>query len=171
MILFFTRAQLESRMGSRKIKRLLDDNQDGLADTDAVNQLRADASSKVRSYIEPMGVMPTIEALFNQTSGELLNGKKLPDELVRLALDVAVALAAQRHPEVMRQDWRQLMEQVDKDLCKLRDGKTSLGGGTQGGVATPESQVQGGTVVIADDGSGTEEDERVARWSEMGDFG
>lgn len=172
MIYFFTKAQLENRLSKKKIARIYDDNVDGNADTDAVNQLRADASSKVRSYLEPMGIMTSLEALFNQETGELLPGKVLPDEIVRLSLDVAVALAAQRHPEVMRQDWRELMKQADADLCKLRDGKTSLGGGTQGGAETPESELQGATVTLgnAEVVSTAVDGDQEGRFGNMGDF-
>ncbi len=170
MIYFFTKKQLEARMSAKRVQRIFDDNADGSVDTDPVNQLRADASSKVRSFLEPMGTFASIVLLFNQTTGELLTGKILPEEVVRLALDVAVALACQRHPEVMRQDWVKLMDQVDKDLAKLRDGKTSLGGGMQGGVETPETLVQGAVAVYADDGRCTDEDERTAHFGDMGDF-
>lgn len=171
MIYFFTKAQLEARMSVKRVKRLYDDDADGNADTDPVNQLRADASSKVRSFLEPMDLFTDkIAALFNQTTGELLTGKVLPDEVTRLALDAAVALACQRHPEVMRQDWVKLMEQVDRDLAKLRDSKTSLGGGTQGGVDTPTETWDDPSVQFPDNSQGTPEAERGERWSKMGDF-
>lgn len=172
MIFFITKTQFENRIGAKRVKRLYDDNSDGTADTDPVNQLRADASSKVRSYLEPMGIMDSLVALFNQTTGELLTGKVLPDEVIRLTLDVAVALAAQRHPEVMRQDWRLLMQQCDADLKALREGKTSLGGGTQGSVATPESEIQGATVIVGDSSavSCAEDGDAEGRFGDMGDF-
>ena len=170
MIYFFTKAQLEARLSKKKVKRIYDDNSDGTADTDPVNQLRADASSKVRSYLEPLGIMASLEALFNQTTGELLSGKVLPDEIVRLALDVGVALAAQRHPEVMRQDWTLLMKQADADLCKLRDGKTSLGGGTQGSVATPQSEIQGSVVGRPSREDDPDDSRPAQQWGDMGDF-
>jgi hypothetical protein len=171
MIFFFTKAQFEARISAKRVKRLYDDDADGNADTNPVNRLRADASAKVRSYLEPMDLFTAkIEALFDQATGELLTGKILPDEVTRLALDAAVALACQRHPEVMRQDWVKLMEQVDKDLARLRDGKTSLGGGTQGGVATPDSSWDDPTAVFPADSSATEEADRETRWGKMGDF-
>lgn len=170
MIYFFTKAQFEARLSAKKVKRIYDDNSDGVADVDPVNQLRADATSKVRSYIEPMGIMTTLLPLFNQTTGEVLTNSVLPDEIIRLSLDVGVALAAQRHPEVMRQDWRLLMEQCDKDLARLRDGKTSLGGGTQGGVATPPTEIQGATATFPADTAGTAEADRTSVFGKMGDF-
>lgn len=175
MIYLFTKKQLEDRISSKKVKRLYDDNSDGNADQDPVNQLRADASSKVRSFLEPMGIMTSIVLLFDQTTGELLPNKVVPEEIVRLSLDVGVALAAQRHPEVMRQDWTLLMKQCDTDLGNLRSGKTSLGGGTQGGVDTPETALHGGVVGVP---GATPEAQRSddpcvpdGKWSKMGDYG
>jgi len=170
MIYFFTKAQFENRISAKKVKRLYDDNSDGNADTDPVNQLRADASSKVLSYLEPMGIVPGLTLLCNGSTGELLPSAVFPSEIVRLSLDVAVALACQRHPEVMRQDWTILMKQCDADLCKLRDGKTSLGG------APHETVLHGGVVGIPG-----EEPQAVSRitdtfrsggkWGDTGDFG
>ncbi len=168
MIFFVTKTHIENRLSVKRLRRICDDNSDGAADTDPVNQLRADASSKVRSYLEPMGMMGALAALFNESTGELLSGKIVPDEIVRLTLDVVTALCAQRHPEVMRMDWRTLMEQCDKDLSRLRDGKTSLGGGTQGGIATPETAVQEAVAIFPDDG--TAEGDRAGRWDDMGGF-
>lgn len=170
MIFFVTKAHIENRLSVKRLKRICDDNSDGTADTDPVNQLRADASSKVRSYLEPMGMMVALAAMFNEATGELLSGKVVPEEIVRLTLDVVAALCAQRHPEVMRMDWRTLMEQCDKDLSRLRDGKTSLGGGTQGGDATPETALQEAVAVFPDDGTDAADAERAARWDDMGTF-
>lgn len=170
MIYFFTKAQFENRISAKKVKRLYDDNSDGNADTDPVNQLRADASSKVRSYLEPMGIMPSLVAMCNAATGELLPLGSFPEEIVRLSLDVAVALACQRHPEVMRQDWTLLMKQCDADLCKLRDGKTSLGGN-----GAPETALHGGVVgVVGAYPEGQRKDDPCVpsgRWSDTGDYG
>jgi hypothetical protein len=179
MIYFFTKAQLEARISKKKLQRIYDDNRDGASDEDPVKQLRADASSKVCSYLEPMGITKKVEALFDLTTGELLPGKTLPMELPRLALDAAEALAAKRHPEVMRQDWVLLMKQVDTDLGKVRDGKTSLGAGWEVGgtaVQVPQSELQGGLVGIpgeSPEGRRHQDGGAVSggRWKDMGDFG
>lgn len=129
MILFFTKALLEGRLSVKRVQRIFDDDNDGVVDSDPLMQLRRDASSKVASYLEPIGLMPRLEALVNPTTGELLApASGFPEEVVRLALDVAVALACQRFPEIMRQDWQTLMAQAEKDLDRLRTNKTSLGG-------------------------------------------
>jgi len=146
MILFFTQAQLEARLSAKRVQRIFDDNNDGVPDKNPVAQIRQDASSKVASYLEPIGLTPTLEALVNLTTGELLDPTKgFPEEVVRLGLDVAVALACQRFPEVMRQDWQTLMAQAEKDLVSLRMGKTSLGG-----QSAPEATNLGGAIRSGD---------------------
>lgn len=175
MIYFFTKKQLENRLSAKRVKRVYDDNRDGNADSDPINQLRADATSKVRSYLAPMGIMPALEALFDQVTGELLTDKILPEEVVRLALDQAHVYAAQRFPEQWKLDWLVMQKQVDKELCDLRDGKTSLGGGFQGGVATPETSLHGGVVGVpgADPEAQRSNDPCVigGKWSDLGDYG
>ena len=157
MILFFTRAQLEARLSAKRVQRFFDDNNDGTPDLDTIAQIRQDASSKVAGYLEPIGLMTTFATLVNATTGELLDpAKGFPEEVVRLSLDVATALSAQRFPEIMRTDWEKLMTQAEKDLCNLRDGKTSLGG-----QSAPEAVNVGGVSIaqtnniIGDSGNGT----------------
>lgn len=165
MILFFTQAQLEGRISVKRLKRVLDDDDDGEADTNAVLGLRRDASSKVASYLEPLGVMATYATYVNSSTGELLDANAMPfhAEVVRLGLDVAVALAAQRFPEVYRMDWRALMEQAELELQNLREGVTSLGGG-----GAPEVVNQGATVLSGN--TTTQEAETQRFFDDMGDY-
>lgn len=137
MIYLFTKAQLEAHMGTRKVKRIYDENADGLADTDPVNQLRANASSKVLSLLE---VTAQIEALFNLTSGEPLTADTVPQELVRLALNFADAMACKRHPELWRQDWKVLMTYAEEEAAKVRDGQSSLGESSAPAAVTPSAE-------------------------------
>lgn len=111
---YFTKAQLEARISAKTVREILDDNNDGNVDTDAVDQIRKDATSKVDGYLAALGILP-------------LDPNNIPYEVTRLTLDVAVALAAQRHPEVMRKDWVALMKQAETDLKMLRENKTLLG--------------------------------------------
>lgn len=106
---------LERRMSPKTLKRIFDDNNVGNSDNDSVEALLADAEAKVNSYLAPLGILPLTDPI--------------PPEVTRLDLDVAVAYAAQRHPEAVavNHDWMKLMEQAEKDLCRLRDGKTMLG--------------------------------------------
>jgi hypothetical protein len=67
----------------------------------------------VASYLRPIYDLTTVAA-------------SPPHEVVRLTLDVAYAMAAQRYPEVVRVDWLPLMQAAEKDLGRLRDGTTRL---------------------------------------------
>lgn len=146
--LFFTKAQLEARISAKVVRQIFDDNNDGTADTDPIDQLRADASSKVESYVAAILTLPL---------------SPVPPELVRLSLDVAVALAAQRHPEIVRQDWQKLMKQAEDDLCRLRDGKTVLG--------PPPAPIPANHGAHLVDGDASRVDEDTQRfWDDMGDY-
>lgn len=111
-----TRKQLENRLGREVVQRIYDDNNDGVADADPINQVLSDASSKVR------GGLP----LYNPDDLTPANAL-LTDELRRLALDAAVAMTAQRHPGYTKYNWVELMEQIDADLDRIRKGQASLG--------------------------------------------
>lgn len=106
--------QFRRRIGPDAIARVFDDDGDGIEDYPAAQQCLDDASAKVDSYLSALGVLPLSEPY--------------PHEVVRLELDIAVAYAAQRFPEAMpHHDWYKMMDQAEKDLCRLRDGKTMLG--------------------------------------------
>ena len=124
---FVTQKQLEDRLSATTVQRIYDDNRDGVADTDPVAQLLADASSKVAGRLR--GVY-TIAQLVAATC----------HELVRVTLDVAVAMAAQRHPEVVRRDWEPLMRQADKDVTAIRLDDASL---DTDGAPEPKANVGG----------------------------
>lgn len=108
------KAQLESRLSKTTLRRIYDDDNDGAADTDPIAGLIRDASSKVLSYLGPDYDIDSLDPA--QT-----------DELVRLSLDIAQAMAAQRHPEYVRVDGFKLMTQAMADLKLLRQGFTNLG--------------------------------------------
>jgi hypothetical protein len=130
---FITKAQLEKRLSSIIVKRIYDDDNDGVADTDPLDQLCMDASSKVRGKLGPV---------YNP---DLLDSATV-DEIRRITLDQAHAMAAQRFPEVLRIDGFRLMEQADKDLKALRIGDANLG---VNGSPEPAANV-GGTVTSGD---------------------
>jgi phage gp36-like protein len=110
---YITQAQLENRLSATRVARIYDDNRDGSADANPIAQLIADASGKVASYLRGSYDLDTVAA-------------STPNEVVRLTLDVAFAMAAQRHPEVVRVDWQPLMQAAEKDLERLRKGETRL---------------------------------------------
>lgn len=116
-----TEAQFENRLGREVVARIYDDNNDGVADANPVIQLLEDASSKVRGAIGP--VFDSLQLTAANSSDA--------SELRRITLDVAVAMAAQRHSGYVRYNWRDLMEQADKDLKMLRTGMSNLGGTLQ----------------------------------------
>lgn len=111
-----TKKQLENRLGREVVEKIYDDNNDGVADTDPLQQLLSDASSKVR------GGLP----LYNPDDLTPANAL-LTDELRRLALDAAFAMAAQRHSGYINRNWKELMDQVDADLERVRKGQATLG--------------------------------------------
>jgi hypothetical protein len=107
--------QLEARLSATGVTRLYDDDNDGEADDEPIAQLCRDASSKVRGKLGPVYDPDNITA-------------DAADEVVRVALDQAFAMAVQRFPEVMKfHDWEKLMAQADKDLKELRNGMANLG--------------------------------------------
>lgn len=110
----FTQEQLEARLSATTVKRIYDDANNGSADSNAIIQLQRDASSKVRTVLG---------AVYDP---DLLTPATL-DEVVRLALDVAQAMAAQRHPEYVRIDGFKLMKQATDDLELIRKGLSNLG--------------------------------------------
>lgn len=131
-----TQKQIENRVSKLVLARLLDDDEDGNADTDAVTQLRLDSSGKAASCLAQ--VYP-IDELRGMADGAL------PDEVVRLTLDVAQAMLAQRHPEFARGvDGFELMKQAERDLRMVRKGETNLGVSTEPEPANNTASVVGG---------------------------
>jgi phage gp36-like protein len=112
MAIDITEADLKARLGEPIVRAIYDEDNDGAADQDAIARLLADASSKVEAVLAEL--YPTVLAT-------------VPNEVKRLKLDVAVAMAAQRHPEHVRREWVPLMEYADRELTKLRTGKVGLG--------------------------------------------
>lgn len=154
---------LENRLSKGTVRRIFDDNNDGTADNDVITQLLEDASSKVDSYLGGVFELPL--------------SQPYPHEVLRLELDVAVAFAAGRFPETLRMmDAKVLMEMAEKDLDRLRTGKTRLG------VAPPDpAKNHGGTVNVpttsaSDDATnavnvgGSSTATGGGYWNKMGDF-
>jgi len=110
---YFTQSDLEARLSATTVSQVFDDDNSGSSDVAPIALLIADASSKVDSYLRG-------------TYSKYMPFETVPNEVKRLALDVAVAFVAQRHPEVVRMAWKELMDAAEADLAKLRDGKTRL---------------------------------------------
>jgi phage gp36-like protein len=113
-----TSAQVEARLSANVVRQIFDDDNDGKADDDAIDQLRDDATAWVLSWIAPM-------------LGDVQDTNVLPtpyaSELRRLALDAVVWMAAQRHPEYVRHDWERLKASNEHDLTTLRTAIRSIG--------------------------------------------
>ncbi len=149
---YWSQTDLENRLSPQIVKQILDDDNDGFADVGAVARLQADSDSKVESYLRPIYDLTVVRAT-------------PPNEVKRLSLDVAVAMAAMRHPEVRRTDGPELMSMAERDLERLRTGKTRLDV-----VGSPEPAANvGGTVVVP---PARADEEHVQLWSfgETGDF-
>lgn len=110
-----TREQLEARYSKVVVDRVLDDANDGEADEDAIARLIADASSRVRGRVGPLLDLNALDPV-KQT------------EIVRIALDIAGAYLALRHPEILRgRDGFRMLEQADKEMEAIHFGKADLG--------------------------------------------
>lgn len=114
---YFTQKDLEDRLGEVRVRRIFDDSNIGLASEDAITRLRKDASSKVRGRLGSHLKQGQIDDVEVTT----------PDEIVRIALDMATALAAQRYPEVVQYDWEPIMKEANADLDRWMKGQISVG--------------------------------------------
>lgn len=110
--LFIEEEDLEARLSSATCRRIFDDNNDGEVDFNPLQQLRKDASSKMASVLRGLYPLPV--------------PTPIDPEIVRLTLDIATWMAAQRHPEVVRKDWEKLKKASDQELDDLRKGKFRL---------------------------------------------
>lgn len=109
-----SKEQLAARLGQIQFTRVFDDNNDGTADKLSHEQLRRDASGMVRGGI---GLVFDV----NQLTAEL------SDELTRVVLDVAEAMATKRRPTLLKGDWTELMKDARESIKALRTGIANLG--------------------------------------------
>lgn len=157
---YATKKQLENRISADAVQRIYDDNNDGDADNDPINDLLFDATAKVDSYLS---------AVISTPVGKVGSPAEYPREVIRMTLDVAEAYAAKRHPEVVARDWEKLMKAAESDLKNYREGKTKLG-------STPaDPAANHGATVGADDPRIQAEIDRGTRtsqsmWGDTGDF-
>jgi Protein of unknown function (DUF1320) len=146
---YVTDDQVRNRLGRDVCARLFDDNEDGVADTGVLLELRSDASSVVAGYLRGVYDLDAVAA-------------NTPREVIRLTLDVVKVYAAQRYPEVVRYEWEPLDKAARRDLESLRLEKTRLD--TKGSPDPP-------TNVGARVGESLEGDQYRTAWSgRWGDF-
>ena len=147
---YIVQADLEQRISAERLKQIYDDNNDGTVDTDPIARLCKDASAKVAGYLRGVYDLAVIAA-------------DPPEEVIRLTLDVAVAYAAQRHPEYVKRDWEKLMRAAESDLMRLRKGETRLDV-----VSTPEPAANEGGSVVSTTVDADGQPGRI--FDDMGDF-
>ena len=149
MSAYFTQADLEARVGANIVVTCFDDDNDGVADASALARIIDDASSFCDGYYAALGLIP-----FQGTP---------PATVKRLALDVAVAFVAQRHPEVLHRDWEALLDAARRELEDVRKGKTQLG------LTAPDAEPIQNTV-HASGVSSSDPDATQRQWDDMGVF-
>lgn len=126
------RAMVEARWSPALVQRVLNDYGQGSPSDDAIALLIEDASSKVRGYVGPIVNLEELDAV-------------TAPEVRRLTLDVVGALMALRHPEVVRKDGEKLMKLAERDLERIREGKSDFGSEDQ-----PTLANEGATAVSGD---------------------
>lgn len=109
-----SKAQLVARLGLTQFTRVFDDNNNGVGDKLSEEQLRRDASGKVRG-----GIGLVFDAAL------LTQG--LSDTLTQVTLDVAEAMATKRRPTILKGDWVELMKDARASIKDLREGISNLG--------------------------------------------
>lgn len=110
----FDNDQLIARLGQSVVTKIYDDNDDGNPDDAPLDQLAADAASKVRGALG--AVYP---------AAMLVTGPAT--ELRRIALDIAHAMAAIRHPGFIKVDGIAMMKIAKDDLNAVRLTMANLG--------------------------------------------
>lgn len=108
---YWEQGDLEDRLSEAIVRALLDDDNNGAPAPSVIARLQDDSDSHVNSYLRPIYRLPL---------------SSVPNEVKRLSLDVACAMAAMRRPEVVRRDGKALMEMALADLKSLRRGDTRL---------------------------------------------
>ena len=132
-----TKVQAIARLGQTMFTRIFDDNNDSVADKLSEEQMRADASDRVRGKLGPVYNPDLLTQATAATVGELR----------RLVLDNFVAMCAERRPTIVKRDADTLFKRADADLKDLRIQLANLGTNSP-----PEPAENVGGEVYADDG-------------------
>jgi phage gp36-like protein len=146
---FVTPTELVYRLGSAEALADFDDNNDGQPDSDVLEEIIADATSMVRSYLHGVFELAAVDPLKSR-------------EVKRLTLNVAQAMAAQRRPTHARVDWSEMLKDAKADLVNLRKGLTGLDV-----EPTPKAANQGGSVRS---GNVLDPAPKPRTFDDMGDF-
>ena len=104
---------LEHRLSTAVVRRIYDDNNDGVADATPLEQLVIDAEARFESYCRGIYILSALR-------------DSPPNEAKRLCLDVAEAMACRRFPRAVNREWQPLWEASERELKSLRRGETRL---------------------------------------------
>lgn len=104
---YWDKSDLEARIGPEKVRQFLDDENTGEASEAAIVRLQRDADSFVEGFLRPMYDLEEVRLV-------------RPNQVVRLSLDAAVMMLAQRHPEYIRKDWKEIRSALMQDLELIR---------------------------------------------------
>lgn len=137
---YLTSANITARITAEVLAQIFDDDRDGVADEQIVNEFIADAESDVEEVLQKTygpGGLTTIRAL----------GTSAPRGVIRRMLDRFEVRAYRRHPEYIRAAWVEREKAIDADLEALRVRELELD--NEG--AAPEPAVnEGGDVRSGD---------------------
>lgn len=111
---YVSQAQVEDRLSVAVVRRVFDDNNDGLADNGPLARVITDGEAWFESVA--LCVYPDQTALRR-------DGGVVAQTMV---LDCIEALFARRFPHAVKREWTQLWEYTDKQLMRLRRGEIQL---------------------------------------------
>lgn len=159
----WTQAELEAELGSEVVLQILDDDNDGIVDADALRRLQEASAAYVTSGIER--VYPALIGMIAEWQQDpFLAG--VPPKLKQMCLDYAVATLTKRNPSYVRRNWVELMEHVNKQIERIR--KTGLD--SLGIVTSPEPAVNQGGIIESETGTGEEPAKFFTGPCGLGDF-
>lgn len=147
---YISEEALTAHVGAPALRRVLDDDNNGTADSNPLTLIIRNAEAFVEGYLRGIYTLPVTP---------------VPTELERLCLDVAHAQLALRHPEAFRSfDGAQAYERARQQCCDLRNGKTRLNV-----TSTPEPGAnQGGSLASAENDAEVPFDAPSKFWTDGG---
>lgn len=145
---YATAADLALAMGPEVVRAIFDDDLSGTADDSPIAYILAEAQSRVDSYLRQLYAIPL---------------DPVPNVVRSITIDVAIALAQKRHPEVVRADGDALMKRAIEDLQRIRSGEMKLDSMT---LPTPKN-----AQVLYSSGMAANPTPAPRFFDNMGDFG
>lgn len=137
---YITVQDFENEVGRDVVVAYYDDNNDSSADPGPLRRLLIDSESTVEGFMRAAGY---------DLEEARLKGSTLTD-VVRLALEVAVARTYLRHPEIARYDGDKAWTRIRRELLDIQEKRQRLdlrlgdpkgtGGGNLGRIGVPGGQ-------------------------------